>query len=133
MVSEVNVEVRLEVSGAVVVWSLNHLKADASSIWAIIGLVFVGATVPISIIHYGTSEIRRLLKMIVDPTWDPYEPRINDDLRALNAAVNGYRDQHINLRLVRNQLIRLQSTDIHIPVQLLTLIDRSIAKGAHCW
>jgi hypothetical protein len=111
---------------------LGQLK-DHLSWWAIGGLVFVGITLPVAIIHHGTAEIRRLLKRSIDPTWDPYEPRINADLRALDSTVNGFKDSHINLPLVREQLTRLQSTEIHIPVQLLTLIDRSIAKAVHAW
>jgi hypothetical protein len=55
------------------------------------------------------------------------------DLHALNREVNAYRHSHINLRLVRTQLARLQNTEIKLPVQLLTLIDRSIAAGHHYW
>ena len=79
-------------------------------------------------------EVRNLLRRIVDPTWDPYEPKVNPDLSALDKAINGFgNDMHINLRLVRTQLSGLQRTDIHLPVQLLTLIDRSLAKGVHSW
>jgi hypothetical protein len=38
-----------------------------------------------------------------------------------------------DLRLAREQLARLQSTDVDLPVQLLTLIDRAIAKGKDYW
>ena len=58
---------------------------------------------------------------------------MNVDLWAMNRAVNTFRQGHINLRLVREQLARLQNTEIKLPVQLLTLIDRSIAKGVHYW
>jgi hypothetical protein len=61
------------------------------------------------------------------------DPSVNVDLWSLNKAVNAYRSGHINLRLVREQLSRLQNTEIRFPVQLLTLIDRSIAKGVHHW
>lgn len=122
----------LAVEAAILVWSLHHLQ-DHLSVWAIVGLVFVGFTLPVGIIHHGTAEIRRLLKRSIDPTWDPYEPRIHAELRSLDHTVNSFRDHHINLRLVREQITRLQSTEIHIPVQLLTLIDRSIAKGVHAW
>jgi hypothetical protein len=37
------------------------------------------------------------------------------------------------LRLAREQLARLQSTDVDLPVQLLTLMDRAIAKGKDDW
>jgi hypothetical protein len=122
----------LGVDAAIVVWSLGHLT-DHWSGWAIAGLVFVRVTIPVRIIHYGTAEIRHLLKRSIDPTWDPYQPRINSELDALDKTVNSFRDAHINLRLVREQITRLQSTEIHIPAQVLTLIDRSLAQGLHVW
>jgi hypothetical protein len=117
----------LAIDAGIVLWALQHLDGDKSSVWAIVGLLWVAITVPATIIHYGTTEIRHFLHKIVQPGWDRYEPSMNPDLHALNRAVNGYRNGHINLRLVRQQLIKLQNTEIKMPVQLFTLIDRSIA------
>jgi len=119
---------------AIVIWSLDHLSGDRWSIWAVVGLVYVAVTVASTAIYYGTTEMRHSLKKMIDPRWNPYDaPSVNADLRALDKAVNAYRNEHINLRLVREQLVRLQNTEVKIPVQLITLIDRSIAKGQHYW
>lgn len=56
------------VNTAIVVWSLRHLNGELSSIWATVGLIYVGLALPASIIHYGTWEVRNQLKRIVDPT-----------------------------------------------------------------
>jgi len=117
----------------IVIWANKHLEGSTSSIWAIAGLVWVAVTVPIAIVHYGTAEIRHSIRKIVEPGWDRYSPKANADLRAMHAAVNAYRAAHVNLRLVREQLIRLQNSDVKMPVQLITLIDRAIAKGLHSW
>lgn len=121
------------IDAAIAIWSLARLSGEHKSVWAIVGLAFVAFTIAVSIVHYGTSEVRRLLQKLLDPRWDPYDPKINRDLEMLHRTVNGYPDPHLNLRLVREQLVRLQATDIHIPVQFLTLLDRAIAKGVHSW
>ncbi len=125
--------VMIGVDVAIVVWALGHLSGESASMWAIVGLVFVGLTAPITLIHFGMSEVRYLLKHIAYPGYDPFEPKINVDLNALHIATNMLRPEHINLRLAREQIARLQSTEIRIPVQFLTLIDRAIAKGVHSW
>lgn len=117
----------------VLYWSLNHLSGESASIWAYAGLGWLVITVPAAIIHYGTTEIRHSVRKIIQPGWDRFRPTMNADLVALRNTVNGYRAAHTNLRLVRELLIRLQTTEIKMPVQLLTLIDRAIAKGDHHW
>jgi hypothetical protein len=123
----------LAIDVGVLYWSLNHLSGENASIWAYAGLGWIVITVPASIIYYGTTEIRHSLRKIIQPGWDRFSPTMNADLVTLRNTVNGYRVAHTNLRLVRQLLIRLQTTDIKIPVQLLTLIDRAIAKGDHHW
>jgi hypothetical protein len=125
--------ISIAINVGIVIWALNHLTGDTQSIWAYIGLVYVAAMVSITIIHWGTAEMRNSLKKILNPLWDGYKSSVNPDLVALNTAVNGYADGHVNLRLVRDQVIRLQTTDIKMPVQLITLLDRAIAKGLHHW
>jgi hypothetical protein len=123
----------LGLDAAIVIWSLDRISGDRFSIWAVLGLIYVGITMPISIIHYGMSEVRHSLKKIIQPGWDAHKPTMNADLTALGRTVNGYRNEHINLRVVRGQLVRLLNTEIGVPVQLITLLDRSIANGAHHW
>jgi hypothetical protein len=120
---------------AIVLWAIAHLN-DKWSILAIIGLIYVGITVPISIIYYGTYQMRIALKQLTNPTVpanDGFTVGMNQDLWVLSNSLNRYRDGHINLRLIRSHLMGIAKTDIGMPVALLTLIDRSIAKGTHHW
>jgi hypothetical protein len=119
-----------------IIWaSLDHLSGKELSYWAYVGFFYVAVTGIITLIHLGTRGTRKALEALAKPTAasTTYTPSINVDLWAMNRAVNIHGNGHINLRLVREQLIRLQNTDIKFPVQLLTLIDRSIAKGVHYW
>lgn len=118
-----------------IIWaSLDHLSGEKFSYWAWIGLFYVAVTGIITLIHLGTHGTRKAIEALakpITPTGDT--PSINVDLWAMNRAVNIHSNGHINLRLVREQLSRLQNIDIKFPVQLLTLIDRSIAKGLYYW
>lgn len=117
-------------------WSINNLDSSKHPILASLGLLWVSISAVSTFIHYGTREIRHTLKRIVRPPylkWTEMEPFIDADLYALNQAVNHFRVPHTNLRLVREQLVRLQNSDVQFPVQLLTLIDRAIWKGSHYW
>jgi hypothetical protein len=125
--------IHLGIDAAIVYWAWDRLSGEKFSIWAWIGIAYVAIIIPISIIHYGTHELRDTLKKILYPGWDRFKPAINPDLLALDQTVNDINHAHVNLRLVREQLTRLQSTPIKIPAQFLTLIDRSIAKGTHSW
>jgi hypothetical protein len=125
--------IQFGIDAAIVYWAWDRLSGDKFSIWAWVGIAYVAIIVPVSIIHYGTYELRDMLKKILYPGWDRFKPTINSDLFALNGAVNHARHPHVNLRLVREQLTRLQSTAINIPAEFLTLIDRSIANGKHSW
>jgi hypothetical protein len=125
--------IQFAIDAAIVYWAWDRLSGEKFSIWAWVGIAYVAIIVPISVIHYGSYEVRDMLKKILYPGWDRFRPTINADLLALNQTVNGPRSPHINLRLVREQLTRLQSTAIKIPAQFLTLIDRSIANGKHSW
>jgi hypothetical protein len=124
---------------AIDVWivfaSVNHLSGENFPYWSWIGLGYVAVTGIITLIHLGTYGTRNALEALARPKMSSSasNPSVNVDLWAMNKAVAAYRSGHINLRLVREQLVRLQNTDIQFPVQLLTLIDRSIAKGIHHW
>lgn len=119
----------------IVLASLNHLSGEKFSYWSWIGLGYVAVTGIITLIHLGTYGTRNALEALAKPKMSSgaANPSVNVDLWAMNKAVSAYRSGHINLRLVREQLSRLQNTEIAFPVQLLTLIDRSIAKGIHHW
>jgi hypothetical protein len=123
----------LAIDGGILYWASQHYDGEHFSIWAIIGFLWVAITIPASIIHYGTMELRHGLNKLIYPGWDFVSPTINPDLDALDKAINDYNAGHVNLRLVRDQLIRLQRIPKLLPTQLLTLIDRSIAKGLHHW
>jgi hypothetical protein len=118
-----------------IIWaSLDHLSGERFSYWAYVGLFYVAVTGIITLIHLGTQSTRKAIEALAKPTAPTSDsPSMNVDLWAMNRAVNIYGNGHINLRLVREQLSRLQNTQIQFPVQLLTLIDQSIAKGAHYW
>jgi hypothetical protein len=118
-----------------IVWaSLDHLSGEKFSYWAWIGLLYVAVTGITTLIHLGTYGTRKAIEALAKPTMPASTtPSINVDLWAMNRAVNIHGNGHINLRLVREQLSRLQNTEIKFPVQLLTLMDRSIAKGVHYW
>jgi hypothetical protein len=118
-----------------IIWaSLDHLSGEEFSYWAYVGLFYVAVTGIITLIHLGTHGTRKAIEALAKPTAPTSNtPSMNVDLWAMNRAVNIHGNGHINLRLVREQLSRLQNTEIKFPVQLLTLIDRSIAKGAHYW
>jgi len=118
-----------------IIWaSLGHLSGEKLSYWAYVGLFYVAVTGIITLIHLGTHGTRKAIEALAKPTAPAGNtPSMNVDLWAINRAVNIHGNGHINLRLVREQLNRLQNTEIKFPVQLLTLIDRSIAKGAHYW
>jgi hypothetical protein len=118
-----------------IVWaSLGHLSGEKFSYWAYIGLFYVATSGIIMLIHLGMKSTREAIEALARPSApSTYTPSINIDLWAMNGAVNDYVSGHINLRLIREQLTRLQNTDIKLPVQLLTLIDRSIAKGEYYW
>jgi len=119
----------------IVLASLNHFSGENFSYWSWIGLGYVAVTGIITLIHLGTYGTRNALEALAKPKMSSSaaNPSVNVDLCAMNKAINAYRSGHINLRLVREQLSRLQNTEIQFPVQLLTLIDRSIAKGVHYW
>lgn len=119
----------------IVLASIKHLSGNEFSYWSWVGLGYVAVTGIITLIHLGTYGTRNALEALAKPKMSlgSTNPAVNVDLWAMNKAVNAFRTDHINLRLVREQLSRLQSTDIQFPVQLLTLIDRSIAKGVHYW
>jgi hypothetical protein len=126
----------LAISIGVFLWSMGNLEAGKHPLFAVLGLYWVAISVFGSVIHYGTREIRHNVRKLVRPpffNWNQFEPFIDADLHAMNAAVNGWRVSHVNLRLVREQLTRLQISTIEFPIQLLTLIDRSIGKGCHYW
>jgi hypothetical protein len=74
------------------------------------------------------SPSQRVLE-VMDTRGGQYELSLNVDFHVPNKAVNDYRNDYINLRLVRDQLIRLQNAEIKVPFQLITLINRSIATG----
>jgi hypothetical protein len=114
-------------------WSINQLSRESPSLWAYVGMGWLLITVPAAIIYYGTTEIRHSLRKIIQPGWNRIGSATNPDLDALSKTVNSHRAAHTNLRLVRELLVRLQTTEIKMPVQLLTLIDRAIAKGVHYW
>jgi hypothetical protein len=118
-----------------IIWvSLEHLSGEKFSYWAWVGLGYVAITGIITLIHLGTRGTRKAIEALAKPTAPTSEMgSMNVDLWAMNRAVNTFRQGHINLRLVRDQLARLQDTEIKFPVQLLTLIDRAIAKGVHYW
>jgi hypothetical protein len=118
-----------------IIWaSLDHLSGDKFSYWAYVGLFYVAVTGVITLIHLGTHGTRKAIEALAKPTTPTGDtPSINVDLWAMNRAVTIHGNGHINLKLVREQLCRLQNTEIKFPVQLLTLIDRSIAKGVHYW
>jgi hypothetical protein len=119
----------------IVLSSLNHLSGQNFSYWSWIGLGYVAVTGIITLIHLGTYGTRKALEGLANlrTSSSTAGPSMNVDLWAMNKVVNAYRSGHINLRLVREQLSRLQNSEIQFPVQLLTLIDRSIAQGAHHW
>jgi len=118
-----------------IVWaSLDHLSGEKFSYWAWVGLGYVAVTGIITLIHLGTHGTRKAIEALTKPTAPTGEMgNMNVDLWAMNRAVNTFGQGHINLRLIREQLARLQNTEIKFPVQLLTIIDRSIAKGVHYW
>ncbi len=118
-----------------IVWaSLDHLSGEKFSYWAWVGLGYVAATGIITLVHLGTYGTRMAIEALAKPTAPTGGMRnMNVDLWAMNRAVNTFGQGHINLRLVREQLARLQNTEIKFPVQLMTLVDRSIAKGVHYW
>jgi hypothetical protein len=98
--------------------------------------MYVGITVPVSIIYYGTYQLRVALKQLTSPTvpaYDGFTVGMNQDLWVLSNTLNRYRDGHINLRLVRAHLAGIAKSQIGMPIALLTLIDRSIAKCVHHW
>lgn len=114
--------------------SLNHLQGKNFSYWSWAGLFYVAVTGIITLIHLGTHGTRKAIEALAKPSAPTGNTQpINVDLWALQRAANTHGQGHINLRLVREQLCRLQTTEIEFPVQLLTLIDRSIAKGVHHW
>jgi hypothetical protein len=120
---------------AIILWAMAHLNGTWSAL-AIIGLIYVGITVPISIIYYGTYQLRATLKQLTHPTvpaYDGFTVGMNQDLWVLSNTLNRYRDGHINLRLARAHLAGIAKSEIGMPMALLTLIDRSIAKGVHHW
>jgi len=118
-----------------IVWaSIDHLSGEKFSYWAYMGLFYVAVTGIIMLIHLGMKSTREAIEALAKPSApSTHTPSMNVDLWAMDRAVNIHSNGHINLRLVREQLSRLQNTDIKFPVQLLTLIDRSIAKGEHYW
>jgi hypothetical protein len=113
----------------ILIWSLHHLP----SFWAIVGFFWLATAGLATVIHNGLYGTRYEFRKILQPGWDQFEPALDQDLKALDRAINRFDANHINLRLAREQLARLQSTDVDLPVQLLTLIDRAIAKGRHHW
>ena len=120
------------VVAGIFLWSINNLDSSNHPFIAFLGLLYVA----ISVVSMGTREIRHTLKRIVRPPypeWNEIDPFVDADLYALNQAVNHLSAPHTNLRLAREQLIRLQNTELQFPVQLLTFIDRAISKGEHYW
>lgn len=120
----------------VFLWSINNLDSSKHPILASLGLLFSVVSGVGTFIRYGTKEIRDALERIVRPPhskWNEFEPFIDADLYAIDQAINHFCTPHINLRLVREQLIRLQRSDVQIPVQFLTLVDRAISRGCHSW
>lgn len=120
----------------VFLWSINNFDTNKHLFLAYFGLIFSVISGAATIISYGNKEIRKALRWIIRPPyskWNEFEPFINADLYALDKSVNNFGAPHVNLRLAREQLIGLQKTEVQIPIQLLTLIDRAIAKGCHYW
>jgi hypothetical protein len=131
----ISIAIYLAIDIWIVLASLNHLSGESFSYWSWVGLGYVAVTGVITLIHLGTYGTRNALEALAKPkmTSSVSSPSVNVDLWGMYRELNAFRSDHINLRLVREQLTRLQSTDIQFPVQLLTLIDRSIAKGVHYW
>lgn len=133
----IGLAIRVVINVAIVILSLEHLSGNYA-IFAILGLIFVGFNVIGMAIRRGTYELRASLRKILHPPYPgwygfEFDEPMPLDLWALNKVTNRYRGGHINLRLVRDQLIRLQNTDIDLPVQFITLLDRAIADGEHYW
>jgi hypothetical protein len=125
----------------VLLWSVNNLTTGKHPVLALIGLYWVALSTCGTFMLFGTYEIRLNIRKLTRPPfakWNELEPFIDADLHALNKAFNRrnlfqVNVPHINLRLVREQLTRLQNSTVEFPTQLLTLLDRSIAKGCHYW
>jgi hypothetical protein len=111
-------------------------NASSSAVLSGLGFVFVAIAVVGASVYYGTDEIRRALVRLSSrpyPGWFEGMSFVDADLHGLDRTVNNYKCPHVNLRLVREQLARLQSTKCEMPVQLITLIDRAISENEHYW
>lgn len=127
-------------TAAIAILALNYLSYNYSIV-PILGLIFVGYNIIKFAVFRGTLSIAVSLRHVLAPPHPEWkkdylgtllDTPIPLDLWALDKAVK-YDRGHINLRLVRDQLIRLQNTDIDLPVQFITLLDRAIADGEHYW
>lgn len=120
----------------IALWSTAHLHTDQPPYVALAGYGFVAGCVVAWAVEIGTREIRERLDTFNPPRkTDKYGNAIGpvQDLVVLDLALHGHRTGHNNLHYTRDMVAKCITQQVGLPVQLLTLLGRSISAGKHYW